>query len=68
MYNSIEKINNEQNSIDYLSNSLIRGSHMSNFIFHELSIQKKIIELLLSFNRSKKPSARFLTKTSNLSI
>ena len=38
---------------------------MSNFIFHELSIQK-IIELLLSFNRSIKPATRFLTKAINM--
>ena len=67
MYNSIETFIDEQNSIYYLNNSLIHGSHMSNFIFHELSIQK-IIELLLSFNRSIKPATRFLTKTSKLSI
>ena len=63
MYNSIQKLNNDQNSINYLNNSLIHGSNMSNFIFHELSIQK-MIELLLCFNRSIKPATRFLTKTS----
>ena len=41
MYNSIQNLNNEQNNIYYLNNSLIHGSHMSNFIFHELSIQKQ---------------------------
>ena len=54
MYNNIQKLNNEQNSIYYLNNSLIHRSNMSKLIFRELSIQK-IIELLLSFNRSMRP-------------
>ena len=40
---------------------------MSNFIFHELSIQL-IIELFLTLNRSIKPTTRFLTKISKLSM
>ena len=40
---------------------------MVNFIFHELSMQL-IIELLLTFNRSIKPTIHFLTKTSKLSM
>ena len=47
--------------------SLIHGFHMSNFIFQELSMQL-IIELLLTFNRSIKPTKRFLTKISKLSM
>ena len=49
------KLNND---IKY---NLLLGFHMSNFIFHELSMQL-IIELLLTFNRSIKPTTRFLTK------
>ena len=45
----------------YLYNNLIRGFHISNFIFHELSMQL-MIELLLTFNRSIKPTTRFLIK------
>ena len=41
--------------------------HISNFIFHELSMQL-IIELLLTFNRSMKPTTRFLIKISKLSM
>ena len=39
----------------YLYNSLINGFHISNCIFHELSIQL-IIEFSLTFNRSVKPT------------
>ena len=67
MYNSIEKLNNAQNNIYYLNNSLIDESIMSHFIFHELSKQK-IIELLISFNHSIKSAKRFLTKTTKVSI
>ena len=48
-------------------NNLIHGFHISNFIFHELSMQL-IIELLLTFNRSIKPTTRFLIKISKLSM
>ena len=54
-------------AIYYLYNSLIHELHISNFIFHELSMQL-IIELLLTFNRSKKPTSRFLTKISKISM
>ena len=54
------KLNNEQNRVYYLNNNVVHGSHMSNFVFPELSI----IESLLSFNSLIKPSARFLTKLS----
>ena len=50
-----------------LYNSLIQGFHISNCIFHELSIQL-IIEFSLTFNRSVKPTTRFLTKISKLSM
>ena len=34
MYNSIKQLNNEQNNIYILNNSLNQGSHMLKFIFH----------------------------------
>ena len=40
---------------------------MSNFIFHELSIQL-IIELLPTFNRTIKPTTCFLSKILKLSM
>ena len=33
MYNSIQKLNNEQNSMYYLNNSLIYRSHIKNVCF-----------------------------------
>ena len=51
----------------FLYNSLIHGFHISNCIFHELSIQL-IIKFSLTFNRSVKPTTRFLTKISKLSM
>ena len=51
----------------YMYNNLIHGFHISNFIFHELSMQL-IIELLLTFNRSIKSTTRFLIKISKLSM
>ena len=56
-----------KNTMYYLYNSLIHGFHISNCIFHELSIQL-IIEFSLTFNRSVKPTTRFLTKISKLSM
>ena len=45
----------------YLYNSLVHGSHMSNFLLHELSMQL-IIDFFLVFNRLIKHLRRFLTK------
>ena len=56
-----------KNTIYYLYNNLIHAFHMLNFIFHKLSMQL-IINLLLTFNRSIKPTIRFLTKISKLSL
>ena len=57
-----------KNTIYYLYNNLMHRCHnMSNPIFHELSIQL-IIELLLTFNRSIKPTARFPTNISKPSM
>ena len=56
-----------KNTICYLYNHLVHGFHISNFIFHELSMQL-IIELLLTFNRSIKPTTRFPIKISKLSM
>ena len=56
-----------KNTMYYLYDSLIHRFHMSNFIFHELSIQL-IFEFSLTFNRSVKPTTRFLTKISKLSM
>ena len=40
-----------KNAMYYLYNNLIHGFHISNFIFHELSMQL-MIELLLTFNKT----------------
>ena len=56
-----------KNTIYFLYNSLIHGFHMSNFVSHELSVQL-IIEFLLTYNRLVKPTTRFLTKISKLSM
>ena len=45
---------------------LIHGFHMSNLIFHNLSMQL-IIALVLTFNHLIKPTTRFLTKILKLS-
>ena len=42
-------------------NNLIHGFHTSNSTFHDLSIQL-IIKFLLNFDRSVKPTTRFLTQ------
>ena len=57
----------KKNTIYYLYNILIHRFHNSNLIFHELSIQL-IIEFLQTFNRLVKPTTRFLTKISKLSM
>ena len=57
----------KKNTIYNLYNSLIHGFYISNFIFHELSMQL-IIEFSLTFNRSVKSTTRFLTKISKLSM